>query len=232
MATNRPLIALALLGATALVAGLALVAFIALQPVEGPVQYTVVRGDTLFEIARDHGVSLDDLRTWNGIEGDDIDVGQVLEIWTTAAPAAPAPASAPRSKKRPSTTAPPGRAELEMPEEKPCLDGPALSGTADQQMAASEGLSHAQVKAAMNAFLPNVLPCIAEADAAPIQPLRLDFVVGCNGRVKSVYAADRGDWSPDLSQCVTDVLQYAAFPAHALPDGDSFTFPLTYRPPE
>ncbi|MDP6935175.1 MAG: LysM peptidoglycan-binding domain-containing protein, partial [Myxococcota bacterium] len=43
-------------------------------------QYVVVRGDTLFEIARDHGVTVEDLRSWNGLKGDLIEVGQVLSI--------------------------------------------------------------------------------------------------------------------------------------------------------
>ena len=52
------------------------------------VQYEVARGDTLFVIAKAHGVTVDDLRRWNGIEGDRIEVGQVLRIEVEDPPAA------------------------------------------------------------------------------------------------------------------------------------------------
>ena len=45
---------------------------------EEPPTYTVVRGDTLTRIAKAHDCSVDELRQWNGIKGDLIEVGQVL----------------------------------------------------------------------------------------------------------------------------------------------------------
>ena len=33
-----------------------------------PESHSVIRGDTLGRIARDRGVTVDDLRSWNGIE--------------------------------------------------------------------------------------------------------------------------------------------------------------------
>lgn len=48
----------------------------------GP-QHTVVKGDTLSEIARKHHVSVDDLRRYNGIEGDVIRLGQTLRLGPT-----------------------------------------------------------------------------------------------------------------------------------------------------
>jgi LysM repeat protein len=47
------------------------------------VQYTVQRFDTLFEIARAFGVTMDDLAEYNGIgqdEYDSIQAGQVLKV--------------------------------------------------------------------------------------------------------------------------------------------------------
>ena len=59
-------------------AGLALL----LMPIgEGPAEtVTVVRGDTLGRIAHKAGISLDDLRAWNDIDGDLIQVGQELAV--------------------------------------------------------------------------------------------------------------------------------------------------------
>ncbi len=62
----------------ALGAGLALL----LMPVgEGPAEtVTVVRGDTLGRIAQKAGITLDELRAWNDIDGDLIQVGQELAV--------------------------------------------------------------------------------------------------------------------------------------------------------
>ena len=47
---------------------------------EPAVTYTVVRGDTLTKISKAYGVSVADLQEWNGLSGDQIEVGQVLAI--------------------------------------------------------------------------------------------------------------------------------------------------------
>ncbi|ALS79860.1 MULTISPECIES: 3D domain-containing protein [Planococcus] len=77
--------------------------------------YTVKSGDTLFEIASAHGISLDSLTSWNGISGYMIYPGDTLTVKggtavaekapakTASAPAkstapAPTPASAPAEK--------------------------------------------------------------------------------------------------------------------------------------
>jgi LysM repeat protein len=58
--------------------------------VSTPASYTVRAGDSLYEIARHHGVSLDALIAWNQLDGSLIRPGQVLVL--TAAPDEPAPA--------------------------------------------------------------------------------------------------------------------------------------------
>lgn len=45
--------------------------------------HVVVKGDTLSEIAAAHEVTVDDLRRWNGIEGDTIRLGQTLRLGPT-----------------------------------------------------------------------------------------------------------------------------------------------------
>ena len=47
----------------------------------GWIQYTVRSGDALEKIARGNGVSVNDLRLWNGLRGSKIVAGQVLEIY-------------------------------------------------------------------------------------------------------------------------------------------------------
>ncbi len=46
-----------------------------------PTRYVVERGDTLGEIAKAHGVTVEQLRSWNGIRGDLIEVDQVLLVY-------------------------------------------------------------------------------------------------------------------------------------------------------
>jgi len=46
----------------------------------GPVEHVIVRGDTLSDIASRYSVSLRALRRHNGIKGDRIRIGQVLQI--------------------------------------------------------------------------------------------------------------------------------------------------------
>ena len=47
------------------------------------VVYRVRRGDTLFSIARRHGVSVDNLRAWNGLRGSSIGIGDRLQVHAT-----------------------------------------------------------------------------------------------------------------------------------------------------
>ncbi len=46
----------------------------------GRVSYRVRRGDTLSSIARQHGVSIDELKTWNNLRGSSILVGDTLTV--------------------------------------------------------------------------------------------------------------------------------------------------------
>ena len=52
------------------------------QGIAGPstLEYRVRRGDSLWTIARRHGVSVDELKVVNGITEDRIFVGQVIDV--------------------------------------------------------------------------------------------------------------------------------------------------------
>jgi membrane-bound lytic murein transglycosylase D len=52
------------------------------------VVYRVRKGDTLYAIARRHGVSIDELRAWNNLRGSSLSIGTRLSIQTTRAAAA------------------------------------------------------------------------------------------------------------------------------------------------
>ena len=68
----------------------------------GKTSYTVRRGDNLSNIAKDHGVSLEDLKAWNDIKGSNIMPGQKLVIMKSAEEA---PATLLASNKESNTTA-------------------------------------------------------------------------------------------------------------------------------
>jgi len=231
---KRRIAVLGLLAATLTTAALAVgLGLLWIQDPEQPITYVVVKGDTLFEIAQAHEVTVDELRSWNGIEGDRIEIDQILEIWPTRAAgtvtARPRPRGTPAPTRRPAPD--PGHAALKMPPAKPCLEGPALDGQGgDAQMVASSGLSRAQVREAMQSFVGNTLVCLQDTETAPERTLLLEITAGCDGRVSEIAVLDAGDWPEETSRCVTDILGYAPFPAHDLPAGETFQYPLTYRP--
>ena len=203
-----------------------------------PESYVVVRGDTLFKIANAQGVTVDDLRTWNGLDGDLIEVDQVLMIWPPGARDVEAVAKktrktrhAPVSGSLSGTTDSEEAIQLVMPVGKDCLAGPSLDDLdSDEAMAASEGLSHQDIRSSMNAFIDHTLPCLSDAGITPSETLLMEIAVGCNGQVNEVRVLEHGDWPSEVAECVTEVIGYTPFPAHDLPDGEVFTFPLQFTP--
>lgn len=197
-----------------------------------PVEYTVVRGDTLFEIARAHGVSVEDLREWNALEGDLIEVDQVLAIWPGQQPPAVSPGrgAGTRNAGSPAVLAQEldAQAELVLPPEQPCLEGPQIEADGEEaSFAASTGLSAAAIDAAMDGFVPHTARCVDEE--IPRGSLLLSMRVACTGRVAEVSIARDPGWDPEITACVQEVLRYVPFPPHALPDGEVFDYPLRFR---
>jgi LysM repeat protein len=190
--------------------------------------YVVVRGDTLSRIAQQHGVSVAQLRDWNGIEGDRIEVGQRIHIRKEGEAVPPPP---PRPQARGSVSAR-AAAARGLPPLKPCLPPPdpdALGGDGDEPAyLASQGLSLAQVEASMDAFLPSLHDCVPPG-ARPDGVLSTELLVACTGRVETVVVVDDDGLSPELVGCVRGRLRYAAFPAHDLPDGFGFAYPISFR---
>lgn len=199
-----------------------------------PVRYVVEKGDTLWHIARFHGVQVAEIETWNGLSDDSIEVGQILLIYPPGAGDAieatdrrgrTGKVSGGRIETTPSAAS--GR-ELRMPDAKPCLAGPdeATLGENGLEFAASAGLSYTETKAAMDVFLPRLGRCVPEEGASGTASLEL--TVGCSGRVAEVRMLDSGGLPADMVSCVRETLRYAEFPAHDIPDGFTFAYPLTF----
>ena len=213
----------------AFVAGLAWM-FRSATVLEGT-EVVVKKGDTLSAIARAQGVTVAQLREWNGIEGDLIEPGQRLRI-LAGAPAAAAP-DRPRRLTRSTKggrvqpeAAPEG--ELRLPAEEPCLAGPEEAPEAGLEAgySASRGLDVGTVAKVMSDFVPEVGRCV-KGDW-PSGTITFDLTVACTGRVSRVEVVDMGGMDPALIACVAKTLRHADFPAHDLPDGDSFRYPLRF----
>lgn len=278
---------------TGLMILLILLAGAAMLPVgttDGGATVAVQRGDTLGKLAKHHKITVAQLKDWNDLEGDLIQVGQVLQVdqvgstrplWQVvrervradrtperiAAPALPSaskPQPRTRRAKRPGSSPPDGLYQDEQgryideqgrfvnavgqpidkdgnvleqatrtwpslmrPTPKPCLD--ALTGTGgggEQSFGRSEGLSAQQVSRSVARFQEQTLRCADDHPGAS-GSLSLELVIGCDGRVKSVEVLDDGVREGNFAACVSDVMRYAAFPAHAR-DEVTVQIPLRY----
>ncbi len=209
--------------------GVAVVATVLWFAGPGPIsEYRVVRGDTLSRIAAQNGVTVLQMREWNDIEGDLIEVGQVLVI--RGAPPATASAAKPGGGNGVPSTAVPGG--LTLPPERPCLPPPDPTQLGDvvgdeAVMIASQGLSVKQVEGAMQPFLPKLLGCVAD-DMRPDGVLTLELHVACTGRVDHVRVVDDGGLPDGLVVCAADLIRYVAFPTHDMPDGQEVGYPVSF----
>lgn len=208
-----------------------------------PIEHTVVRGDTLGKLAKTHGVSVEQLQDWNDLDGDRIDVGQVLVVGKgrdavpeqthPEKPDAVAQSNRPRKKRSKggavkATTVTSAAPSLVMPAAKDCLAGPTdadAHGT-EAGFSSSQGLSHVQVKAGMDKALPGLSVCVS--GDWPVGRAELEITAGCDGRVSAVRIVDDGGLESGLLGCIEERLKYAEFPAHDLPDGETFGYPLVF----
>jgi len=194
--------------------------------------YAVVKGDSLSKIAKQHRVSVKELKAWNNLPSDLIEVGQRLVIRTDSK----LPTAVVKKKKKKNNagivmhksgmTAVPTK---QLPKAKRCLGGPdASSLNAEQGMMTNQGLSSNQISNAMNDFFPQLSDCMP--DVWPTANIEVDFNIGCNGRVSYVRIVKDDDLDFGIQSCLEDAFQYTEFPAHDLPDGMDFTFPIQFEP--
>jgi len=193
-----------------------------------PTPYTVTKGDTLFLIAKRHGTTVDALRRTNDLQGDLIEIGQVLLLPADHMPSTKAP---PTTKKRmPKSTPKPQGRVLTMPSPEPCLTGP-TTVDAEHGMAASEGISLETARRVLNTHVPKTLPCFDDYAGLGTGTATFDIHVACTGVVSHVELDEMNHWPASLGDCIAQKMRFADFPPHALPDGDVVRYPLTYTPP-
>ena len=190
------------------------------------IEYTVKRGDTLGRIAKAHDVTVAELRAWNGISGDLIEVDQVLMIRTEA----PAPSVASAKKTRPTKRRKQRKSAqttgLKRPPKKRCLAGPSLDSLSDDvpDIQSSMGLNYEQIQAPMAQFLPKLGRCFD--GAWPEARVHFELTAGCDGRVSKVVVLDGGGVAASELECMRTTLSFVGFPAHDMPDGMTFQYPV------
>ena len=113
------------------------------------------------------------------------------------------------------------------PAEKPCLPPP--SDVGPEEMVASAGLDADAVRSVMRTAIQGSLRCFS---GSPSVELMLSVNVACSGRVAKVDVDEDGGATAEVQGCVREAIRSAEFPAHALPDGDTFQYPLRYTAPE
>ncbi|MGC6493006.1 MAG: LysM peptidoglycan-binding domain-containing protein [Myxococcota bacterium] len=185
---------------------------------------TVQKGDYLYKLARQHGVTVDELRSWNALSSDALEPGQTL-ILKTGTPASPTPTrqqTSHRTKPVAATTPAPRRGK---PRPKPCLPPPAQVAD-DEGMAASVGLSASQTRSAVETALPHLPDCIA--GSLPSGTAWFQLEVGCDGVVDRATPTDSAGWPDTLLSCVATTLEHVSFPAHDLPGGDTVQVPIGF----
>jgi len=192
------------------------------------VEVTVVRGDTLSKLAGTHGTTVEALRAENGIEGDLIEVGQVLRI--PAGGGGEPPRRAPKPSPRKATAPKAAGHGLTRPTPQSCLAAPDGSDLGEEGMVASKGLSRGQVQGVMGPLLQHTLGCPAQEDTWPTGSVTAELTVACDGTVASVRVLSTTGLASGTVDCVKDVLGYGGFPPHDLPDGYVFTQPVRFDP--
>lgn len=195
-----------------------------LQETRGPsVEYTVMKGDSLARIAKRHEVSVEELRQWNTIDGNLIHPGQVLIIHRVD-PSPPVKTRRHRGKKEKAAQP----IQKKLPPLKACLPPPSVESLlADEGFRASNGLSMGQLRKSMNRILPDTLTC-ANGERLPTGTVLTEITVACSGRVNQIQVIESGPYSPEFTSCVQETLRYTSFPAHDMPDGYQFEYPLRF----
>ncbi len=117
--------------------------------------------------------------------------------------------------------------KLRMPSPKRCkAQGTRALG--DDDMDAGNGLSNSAIKSSIGRVLGTTRRCMPSGTKGRFQVI-VELKVGCDGRVKNTYTINGGGAPTAVTDCIESVLSHASFPAHDLPDGQSFQYPINYN---
>lgn len=114
------------------------------------------------------------------------------------------------------------------PAAKRCLSMASGANTGEDGMYSGKGINSAQIKAAMGRPLSLTRSCIPAGTEGKFSII-MEVKVGCDGRVSNTYPINSGGLPPRILTCIETVLKSASFPAHDIPDGQSFQYPINYN---
>jgi LysM repeat protein len=115
---------------------------------------------------------------------------------------------------------------LSKPAAKRCLSGP--SGEMDEHgVMVSQGLSVPQINAGMAGISRSTARCFPRGTVGSYTVI-VEVTVGCDGRVSNVFTVSPGVVPAHVTSCIEQTLAYASFPAHAVPDGMGFQYPMKF----
>lgn len=124
---------------------------------------------------------------------------------------------------------PSGRRALRLPAPQACHKAPTDTEDSGDEMAvfSSQGLADEDIVSVLEAFTANLYQCVPKGEQ-PNGQLVIDLTVGCNGRVSTATVSENDGLPESTATCVASVLRYAAFPAHDIPEGQTFSYPINF----
>jgi lipoprotein NlpD len=143
------------------------------EPDWRPPTYTVKRGDTLYQIALEHGLDYRDLASWNGIENHNvIRIGQVLRLSAPGseppAMAAVPDAGAPGTTVTPLRTVPPVTGGAVRPDVAPLPPGTTAAASQVSPAPPPDGLTKTSPKAIKEPWSAQAMRDVARLSAEPV----------------------------------------------------------------
>lgn len=118
---------------------------------------------------------------------------------------------------------------LSQPSPKRCLSGPSATDLkSDDGYLTSKGLTASQVRSGMARIVRYTLQCFPRGTRGS-HTVTVEVTAGCDGLVDNVWLANSGGLPAPITSCITQTVGYASFPAHDLPDGALFQYPIQYR---
>ena len=112
---------------------------------------------------------------------------------------------------------------LPQPRPEPCV--PFDADPAEGEVAQPMGISYEAVRLALGGVIQHALYCGQPEGFASVH-MTFELVVGCDGVVSMIEAAEAGGAPEGYVKCVSDVIAKADFPGHDLPDGMPITYPV------
>jgi hypothetical protein len=110
---------------------------------------------------------------------------------------------------------------------KKCLPPPSADDLGDDDAVASEGLTVDDIRGGMRAPVQAAAQCLPAGTHGNFQVV-LEVTAGCNGLVSQASIDDAGGLPRAVTDCISATVAQAGFPAHALPDGATFYYPIRF----